>query len=88
MNFRRRKKKPFLYPPKYSSIGLCIARDKVGWVTLIRKSIQDTPVCGHLDFNCLKLKYEVKAGYLDERPLSLKDTPVCGHLDFNCLKLK
>ena len=22
-------------------------------------SIKDTPVCGHLDFNCLKLKYEV-----------------------------
>ena len=21
--------------------------------------IKDTPVCGHLDFNCLKLKYEV-----------------------------
>ena len=21
-------------------------------------SIKDTPVCGHLDFNCLKLKYE------------------------------
>ena len=26
---------------------------------LYYKSIKDTPVCGHLDFNCLKLKYEV-----------------------------
>ena len=30
------------------------------------KSIKYTPVCGHLDFNCLNLKYEVKGGYLDE----------------------
>ena len=22
-------------------------------------SIKETPVCGHMDFNCLKLKYEV-----------------------------
>ena len=26
---------------------------------LYYKSIKDTIVCGHLDFNCLKLKYEV-----------------------------
>ena len=26
---------------------------------LYYKSIKDAPVCGHLDFNCLKLKYEV-----------------------------
>ena len=30
------------------------------------KSIKDTPVCDHLDFNCLKLKCEGKVGYLDE----------------------
>ena len=34
-------------------------------------SIKDTPVCGHLDFNCLKLKYEVRVWYLDEWPLSV-----------------
>ena len=33
---------------------------------LYYKSIKDTSVRGHLDFNCLKLKYEVKVGYLDE----------------------
>ena len=33
---------------------------------LYYNSIKDTPVCGHLDFNCLKLKNEVKVGYLDE----------------------
>ena len=36
---------------------------------LYYKSIKVTlfvPLCGHLDFNCLKLKYEVKVGYLDE----------------------
>ena len=26
---------------------------------LYYKSIKDTPVCGHLNFNCLKFKYEV-----------------------------
>ena len=26
---------------------------------LYYNSIKDNPVCGHLDFNCLKLKYEV-----------------------------
>ena len=26
---------------------------------LYYNSIKNTPVCGHLDFNCLKLKYEV-----------------------------
>ena len=26
---------------------------------LYYNSIKDTPVCGHLDINCLKLKYEV-----------------------------
>ena len=26
---------------------------------LYYNSIKDTPVCGHLDFNCFKLKYEV-----------------------------
>ena len=60
---------------------------------LYYKSIKDTPVCGHLDFNCLKLKYEVlKLGiWMSDHYLyynSIKDTPVCGHLDFNCLKLK
>ena len=24
----------------------------------VYKSIKDTPICGNLDFNCLKLKYE------------------------------
>ena len=33
---------------------------------LYYNSIKDTPVCGHLDFNCLELKYEVKVWYLDE----------------------
>ena len=28
-------------------------------MTLIYNSIKDTRVCDHLDFNCLKLKYEV-----------------------------
>ena len=60
---------------------------------LYYKSIKDTPVSGHLDFNCLKLKYEVlKLGVLMSDPYlyynSIKDTPVCGHLNFNCLKLK
>ena len=27
-------------------------------------SIKDTPVCDHLDFNCLKLKYEVNTDIL------------------------
>ena len=31
---------------------------------LYKNSIKDTPVCGHLDFNCLKLKYEVNHGIL------------------------
>ena len=49
--------------------------------------------CGHLNFNCLKLKYEVlKFGVWLSDPYlyynSFKDTPVCGQLDFNCLKLK
>ena len=30
---------------------------------LYYNSIKDTPVCGHLDFNCLKLKNEVKGIY-------------------------
>ena len=60
---------------------------------LYYKSIKDTPVCGHLDFNCLKLEYEVvKFGVWMSDPYlyynSIKDTHVCGHLDFNCLKLK
>ena len=60
---------------------------------LYYKSIKDTPVCGHLDFNCLKLKYEVlKLGVLMSDPYlyynSIKDPDVCGHLDYNCLKLK
>ena len=64
---------------------------------LYYKSIKDTPVCGHLDFNCLKVKIlSIKVGCLDEWPLSvtilyynsIKETPVCGHLGFNCLKLK
>ena len=59
------------------------------------KSIKDTPVCGHLDFNWLKLKYEaLNLGVWMSDPYvyykSIKDTPVCSHLDqdFNCLKLK
>ena len=57
------------------------------------KSIKETPVCGNLDFNCLKLKYEVlKLGIWMSDPYlyynSIKDTGVCDHLDFNCLKLK
>ena len=49
---------------------------------LYHKSFKDTPVCGNLDFNCLKLKYEVlKLGIW----MSSITTPVCGHLDFNCL---
>ena len=60
---------------------------------LYYKSIKDTPVCGHLDFNCLKLKYEVfKLSVWMSDPYlyynSIKDPHVCGHLDFNCLKLK
>ena len=60
---------------------------------LYYKSIKYTPVCGHLDFNCLKLKYEVlKLGVWISDPYlyynSIKNTPVYGHLDFNCLKLK
>ena len=60
---------------------------------LYYKSIKDTLVCGHLDFNCLKLKYEVlKLGVWMSDPFlyykSIKDTHVCGHLDFNCPKLK
>ena len=60
---------------------------------LYYKANKDTPVCGHLDFNCLKLKYVVfKLGVLMSVLYlyynSIKDTPVCGHLDFNCLKLK
>ena len=34
---------------------------------LYYNSIKDTPVCGYLDVNCLKLKYEVlMLGFLDE----------------------
>ena len=60
---------------------------------LYSKSIKDTPVFGHLDFNCLKLKYEVLkfSVWMSDPYLynnSIKDTPVCGHLDLNCLKLK
>ena len=33
---------------------------------LYYNSIKDTPVLGHLNFNCLKLINEVKVGYLDE----------------------
>ena len=56
------------------------------------KTIKDTPVCGQLDFNCLKLKYKLRLGIWMSDPYlyynSIKDTPVCGHLYFNCLKLK
>ena len=60
---------------------------------LYYKSNKGTPVCGHLDFKCLKLKYEVlKLGVWMSDPYlyynSIKDTPVCGQLDFNCFKLK
>ena len=60
---------------------------------LYYKPIKDTPVCSNLDFNCLKLIYEVlKLGIWMGDPYlyynSIKDTPVCDHLDFNCLKLK
>ena len=47
------------------------------------KSIKDNPVCGYLDFNCHKLKYEVlKLGVICTI-IQLKTT-----LDFYCLKLK
>ena len=37
------------------------------YLTNYYNSIKDTlAVCGHLDLNGLKLKYDVKAGYLDE----------------------
>ena len=36
---------------------------------LYYNSIKDTPVCGHLDFNCLKLKYEVNHDIL---PLAIQ----------------
>ena len=60
---------------------------------LYYNSIKDTPVCGHLNFDCLKLKYEVlKLGVWMSDPYlyynSIKATPVCGHLDFDCLKSK
>ena len=60
---------------------------------LYYNSIKDIPVCGYLDFDCLKLKYEVlKLGAWMSDPYlyynSIKDTPVCGYLDFDCLKLK
>ena len=60
---------------------------------LYYKSIKDTPVCGHLDLNFLKLKYEVlKLGVWMSDPYlyynSIKDTHVCSHLDSTCLKLK
>ena len=60
---------------------------------LYNKSIKDTPVCGHLDFNCLKLKYKVlNLGVWMSDPYlyynSIKDNPVCGHLNLNYLKLK
>ena len=59
---------------------------------LYSKSIKNTPVCGHLDINCLKFKYEVfKFDVWMSDPYlyynSIKDTPVCGHLDLNCPKL-
>ena len=46
-------------------------------------SIKDTPVCGHLDVNCLKLKYEaLMLGVWMSDPYlyynSIEDTPVCG----------
>ena len=61
--------------------------------SLYYKSIKDSPVCVHLDFKCLKLKYEVlKLSIWMSDPYlyynSIKDTPVYGHLDFICLKLK
>ena len=60
---------------------------------LYYKSIKDTPVCGHLDFNCLKFKYEVlKLGVWMSDPYlyynSIKDPHVCGHLDFNCQNME
>ena len=33
-------------------------------------SIKNTPVCGHLEFNCLKLKYEVNPD--DNLPLAIQ----------------
>ena len=98
MNFRRRKKPCFL-PAKVLITQFACARLQIrlgecqsdSYLYCI--SIKDTPVCGHLDFNCLKLKYEVlKLGVWMSDPYlycnSIKDTHVCGHLDFNCLKLK
>ena len=60
---------------------------------LYYNSIKDTPVCGYLDVDCLKLKYKalMLGVWMSDHYLcynSIKDTPVCGHLDFNCLKLK
>ena len=52
-----------------------------GWVSdpyLYYKSIKDTPVCGHLDFNCLKLKYEVLTGLENStRPLVFTSVSGC-----------
>ena len=36
---------------------------------LYYNSIKDTPVCGHLEFNCLKLEYEVNHDIL---PLAIQ----------------
>ena len=43
----------------------------MSYLYLYYNSNKDTPVCGHLYFNCLKLKYEEKVGYLDELPVSV-----------------
>ena len=43
----------------------------MSYLYLYYNSYKDTPVCGHLYFNCLKLKYEEKVGYLDELPVSV-----------------
>ena len=53
-----------LYAVTWTLICLKIKYEvKVGiWMSdpyLYYNSIKDTPVFGHLDFNCLKLKYEV-----------------------------
>ena len=52
------------------------------------KSIKDNPVCGHLDFNCHKLKYEVLKLVVWMRTLICTMIQLKTTLDFYCLKLK
>ena len=45
----------------------------MSYLYLYYNSNKDTPVCGHLYFDCLNLKYEEKVGYLDEFLICLFD---------------